>query len=69
MLKFELTRFEAQDVITASGVAVPAHEHHWTLNDSPMVGVAGNKVKVQCAEDGCDSTLIVNQPAGFSYKW
>lgn len=72
MIKIELVKFEAQDVITTSvaAPAVPAHKHHWSLfAGGEMVGVGDNKSQVSCQEEGCTSTLIVEQPAGFSYEW
>jgi len=67
MLKFELVKFEAQDVITASGVA--AHTHHWKWGDSQVVGAANNMATIKCAE--CDSTTTVSQPVMFNktYEW
>ena len=69
MLKFELTRFEAQDVITTSGVA--AHTHHWKYGESQAVGAANNKFTVNCSEPGCDSVGTFDQPAMFNktYEW
>jgi len=74
MLNIEVIRFEAQDVITASVAApvVPSHTHHWKFGGAgQIVGMADNKAKLNCIEDGCDSYIVVDQPVGIldTYTW
>ena len=51
MLKFELVKFEAQDVITASGVAAPACAH-----SNFEVLIANGKANLTCSDCGATGT-------------
>lgn len=55
MIKIELVKFEAQDVITASGVVsvpatplVPAHKHEYKRNVIGTNEVGGQIVEYKC---------------------
>ena len=61
MIKIELVRFEAQDVITASGVVAPTVPEHVDMNDctnptghSGQVVVENGVANFKCVHCGAD---------------